>query len=142
VSFLAALLTCSTLLTGPSPVLRASEVLHTWDAGREAAWASSDPVALRSLYAPGSSAARSDVRLLGEYTRRRLVVRRIVTQVFALRVLHADRRHLRLRVVDRVAGGEVSGRPLGRTPPKARVIALRRSGGSWVVVSVRGRGPR
>ncbi len=88
--------------------MTASRVLHAWDARREAAWAASDP-AMRcaALYVPGSAAATADVRLLRAYGERRLVVRRIVTQVFALRVLHLDRRVLRLWVVDRVAGGVV-----------------------------------
>jgi hypothetical protein len=128
---------------GPSrDLLTASHVLHGWDARREAAWASSDPVALGSLYVRGSVAARRDVRLLREYDERGLVVRRIVTQVLALHVLHADSRHLRLRVVDRVAGGDVSGRPLGTTRAKERVIELRRTGATWRVVSVTARGPR
>ena len=123
-------------------LLTASKVLHAWDARREAAWAASDPVALGSLYVRGSVAARRDERLLREYDERRLVVRRIVTQVLALRVLHADGRHLRLRVVDRVAGGIVDDRPLGTTRPKTRVISFRRSGATWQVVSVTARGPR
>ena len=123
-------------------VLTASSVLHSWDDRREAAWAASDPAALRALYVAGSSAARADVRLLRGYSRRGLVVRRIETQVFALRVLSADARHLRLRVVDRVAGGEVSGRALGTTRPETRVITFRRAGTTWQVVSVTARGPR
>jgi hypothetical protein len=123
-------------------LLTASSVLHSWDDRREAAWASSDPAALRALYVPGSSAARSDARLLRDYTRARLVVRRIETQVLALQVLHADPRHLRLRVVDRVAGGDVSGRALGTTRPATRVITFRQSGGTWQVLSVRARAPR
>jgi hypothetical protein len=123
-------------------LLTASSVLHSWDDRREAAWATADPAALRALYAPGSTAARSDVRLLRDYTRRGLVVRRIETQVFALHVLHADAGHLRLRVVDRVAGGVVSGRPLGTTRPATRVIAFRRTGAGWQVVSVTARAPR
>lgn len=123
-------------------LLTASSVLHSWDARREAAWASSDPAALRALYAAASSAARSDVRLLRDYTRRGLVVRRIETQVLALDVLHADDRHLRVRIVDRVAGGDISGRPLGTTRPKTRVVVFRRAGADWQVVSVTERGPR
>jgi hypothetical protein len=123
-------------------LLAASAVLHAWDARRESAWASSDPAALRALYVPGSRAALRDVRLLREYDERRLVVRRLVTQVFELEVLHMDLRHLRLRVVDRVAGGWVGGRPLGTTRPAARLIGFRRAGSSWQVVSVTEPGPR
>ncbi len=133
-------------------------MLHAWDARREAAWASSDPAALRALYVPGSSAARSDVRLLRDYTRHRLVVRRIVTQVFALKVLQRDSAHLAVRVVDRVAGGVVATlgslrkdevlsrraldttRPLGTTRPVVRVVVLRRVGRDWKVAEVSARG--
>jgi hypothetical protein len=124
----------------------ASTVLHAWDARREAAWAASDPRALRSLYVRGSRAAVKDVRLLRAYDARGLVVRRIVTQVFALRVLHRGRRHLRLWVFDRVAGGLVGSlsrgaQPLGTTPPRARVIELKRVDSTWRVVSVTARDP-
>ena len=53
---------------------------------RSRAWAGSDERALAALYVRRSSAARTDVRLLRSYTARGLVVRRIVTQVFGLRV--------------------------------------------------------
>ena len=136
------------LLAGPAPtradadpVITASQVRHDWDSRREAAWAASDPRRLRGLYVPGCSAAGADVRLLRSYARRGLVVRRIVTQVFALRVLHLDARSLRVWVVDRVAGGLVDGRALRTTRPRARVLAFRRVGGDWRVVSVTVRAP-
>jgi hypothetical protein len=163
---LATLLALGSAQTPQQPVersrdlLAASSVLHAWDARREAAWAFSDPAALRALYVPGSSAARSDVRLLRDYTRHRLVVRRIVTQVFALKVLQRDSAHLTVRVVDRVAGGlvatltlgslrkdEVLSRraldttsPLGTTRPVVRVVVLRRVGRDWKVAEVSARG--
>ena len=130
--------------TAREPVVVAAAALHGWDARRERAWATQDARALRALYAPRSGAAAADVRLMGEYAARRLVVRRIVTQVLDLQVLHLDARRVRIRVLDRVAGGVVAGRgttrPLGRTPPTARVVELRRLEGAWRVVSVNGWG--
>ncbi len=133
---LAALMVTASLLTQPA------DVLHEWDARRQAAWASSDEHALRSLYVPGSSAGRHDVELLRAYDARGLVVRRIVTQVFELRTLASSSRMLRIRIVDRVAGGVIDDRPLGTTPPAARVIEFRRVGDAWRVVSVTATGPR
>lgn len=131
-----------------SDLVSSLEVLHGWDDRRAAAWAEGDVAALRSLYAPGSRAGRADVRLLRAYVARGVVVRRLVTQVFAVEVVHRDATSVRLRVFDRVAGGEVvrHGRvePLGSSVPVRRTIQLRREWGSWQVVSVSdsARGPR
>ncbi len=133
---LSALVAAVSLLTQPATVL------HQWDARREAAWASSDEQALRSLYVPGSVAGRRDVRLLRAYDARGLVVRRIVTQVLELQTLEASSRGVRIRVVDRVAGGVVDDRQLGTTAPAAHVIEFRRVGTAWRVVSVTETGPR
>jgi len=121
-------------------VAEALEVLHDWDARRAQAWARSDARQLRSLYLPGSSAARSDVRLLRSYEASGLVVRRIVTQVFGVRVLRRQAGRLTMRVPDRVAGGRVDdgGRELAlpSSRPDVRRIDLRRVGGTWRVASV------
>jgi hypothetical protein len=150
VHVLAALFALGSLLSPPRPaesgddLLACSTVLHAWDARRESAWAASDAGALRSLYVRGSSAGAADVRLLRAYDARALVVRRIVTQVFALRVLHRDPTHLTLRVVDRVAGGVVRDgrqtRPLGTTRPVVRVVVLRRVAREWKVAEVSAKG--
>jgi hypothetical protein len=150
VHVLAALFTVGSLLSPPQPaeprgdLMAASTVLHAWDARRESAWAASDAGALRSLYVRGSSAGAADVRLLRAYDARGLVVRRIVTQVFALHVLHRDSTHLALRVVDRVAGGvlrdERQTRPLGTTRPVVRVVVLRRVDRDWKVAEVSAKG--
>ncbi|MET0999084.1 MAG: hypothetical protein ABWX73_10245 [Marmoricola sp.] len=131
------------------PALRAAlHLLHDWDARREAAWAASDTGRLRRLYTPDSSAGQADARLLRAYTARGLVVRRLETQVFAVRVLRARPRETTLRVFDRVAGGEVvragKRRPLPSTRPALRDVTFRRSEGGWRVaeVSARGPGPR
>ncbi len=116
-------------------------VLHAWDARRARAWARSDAAALRALYLPGSTAARADVRLLGSYSARGLVVRRLVTQVYGIRVLHRARGRLVLRVWDRVAGGVVvqqgRERPLPSSRPVVRTVELVRTGGRWRVAAVR-----
>jgi len=124
------------------------EVLHDWDARRARAWAQADPDALRALYVPGSGAGEADVRLLRAYRARGLVVRRLVTQVFAVHVLRSDDSSVRLRVFDRVAGGEVLEHgdvgPLRSSRPVTRTITLRRDTGTWRVsaISGSGRGPR
>jgi hypothetical protein len=121
-------------------VVQALDVLHEWDARRARAWAHADPRELRSLYVPGSSAARSDVRLLQAYQARGLVVRRMVTQVFGVRVLRRDPGQLTLRVLDRVAGGRVDdgGRELAlpSSRPVVRRIELHRIHGIWKVAAV------
>lgn len=139
----AALLAVAALLSGPAPdpgsgndVVAGLHVLHAWDEQRESAWAARDARALRRLYVPGSRAGPADVRLLRAYDARGLVVRRIVTQVLEVRVLHLDGHRMRLRVVDRVAGGLLGDRPLGSTRPRQRVVELRRSAGRWQVLSV------
>jgi len=120
---------------------RGLDVLHAWDGRREAAWRSSDARTLRALYLPRSSAAGADVRLLRAYTARGLVVRRIRTQVFSVRVLRSGPGGFTLRVVDRVAAGLVASsggvRRLPSTAPLTRTITFRRTGGRWLVASVR-----
>ena len=119
-------------------------VLHAWDERRSQAWAGSDERALAALYVRRSSAARTDVRLLRSYTARGFVVRRIVTQVFGLRVLRTTPDRLIVRILDRVAGGEVvtpdSTVPLPSTHPVVRRIVLARVAGEWRVASVSGSG--
>jgi hypothetical protein len=130
-----------------SELVEALEVLHEWDVRRARAWARADPDALRALYVRGSGAGRADVRMLRAYRARGLVVRRLVTQVFSFRVLHCDRTALRVRVFDRVAGGEVldhgDAEPLRSSPPATRTITFRRGAGEWRVaeVSDSGRAP-
>jgi hypothetical protein len=86
--------------------------------------------------------------MLRAYRTRGLVVRRLVTQVFAVRVLRGDRTALQVRVFDRVAGGEVLDHgvvePLRSSPPATRTIAFQHDAGAWRVaeVSDSGRGPR
>jgi hypothetical protein len=121
-------------------VVEALGVLHDWDTRRARAWANSDEKGLRSLYLPGSAAARADVRLLRSYTARGLVVRRLVTQVFGVRVLRRERGRVVIRVLDRFAGGQVTDgdrtRALPSSRPVLRRIELRRAAGHWKVASV------
>lgn len=129
-------------------LVEALVVLHGWDARRSRAWAAGDAQALGSLYVRGSAAGRADVRLLRAYGARGVVVRRIQTQVFAVRVLHRDIRTLGLRVFDRVAGGELvldgHATALRSSRPVTRNIEFRRVTGEWRVVAISdsGRGPR
>jgi hypothetical protein len=132
----------SAAVTIRTELVDALEVLHGWDARRARAWAESDPDALRALYVRGSGAAGADLRLLRAYRARGLVVRRLVTQVFAVRVLRSDGSTLRLRVFDRVAGGDVLEHghvvPLRSSRPVTRTITFRLDNGSWQVGAVTG----
>jgi hypothetical protein len=134
-------------------LVEALEVLRAWDSDRALAWAQADPGALRALYVRGSGAGRADVRLLRAYRARGLVVRQLVTQVFAVRVLRRNDTSIRLRVFDRVAGGEVlehgdpeegNAVPLRSSRPVTRTITFRLDGATWRVreISGSGRGPR
>jgi hypothetical protein len=116
-------------------------VLHRWDRARATAWAAGDVAALRALYTPGSPAGRADVALLSRYLDRGLRVRGLATQVFSVTVLAAGPGLVRLRVVDRLAGGLACARhrcvPLPRDQADRRTITLRRSHGRWLVADVR-----
>jgi hypothetical protein len=126
--------------SGTSELVAALEVLHEWDVRRARAWARGDLDALGALYVRGSGAGRADIRMLRAYRTRGLVVRRLVTQVFSVRVLHSDGTALRVRVFDRVAGGEVLDhgdvQPLRSSPPVTRTITFRRDAGDWRVAEV------
>ena len=131
-----------------SELVEALEVLHEWDVRRARAWARADLDALGALYVRRSEAGRADVQMLRAYRAHGLVVRRLVTQVFSVRVLHRNRTALRVRVFDRVAGGEVldhgEAESLRSSPPVTRTITFRRDAGDWRVaeVSDSGRAPR
>jgi hypothetical protein len=135
-------------VTTRSELVEALEVLHDWDVRRARAWARADLDALRALYVRGSGAGRADARMLRAYQARGLVVRRLVTQVFAVRVLRSHGTALQVRVFDRVAGGEVLDHgdvvPLRSSPPATRTITFHRGAGGWRVadVSDSGRAPR
>lgn len=126
--------------------LRAASVLRSWDAGRAAAYARGDLTALRRLYTPGSEAGRADVRLLRSYLARGLRVDDLRVQLLSVRVVGPRSRppgHLRLRVVDRVAGATVvddetgTRQVLPRDRATERVVVLRRAAtGAWRVASV------
>ncbi len=136
-------------VSGPSSVprhatQRALALLRRWDGLRAQAWAADDPAALRALYVGGSRAARDDLRLLGSYRARGLVVRRMLTQVLAVEVLRDTPAAIRVQVLDRVAGGEVTARDrtvtLRGTQPSVHTIDLRRVHGRWRVGAVSGSG--
>ena len=124
------------------PVPRtASEVLRVWDQARSEAFAEGDVAALRSLYADGSEAGTSDVRLLREYLRRGLRVEQMRMQLLEVVVLDRGPDLLRARVTDRLAEAVVVGPGLRRQLPRdrasTRIVELRReSGARWRVVEV------
>lgn len=125
---------------------RATAVLRAWDARRAAAWAAGEPAALRSLYTRGSSAGAADARLLRRWSDAGWRVERLTTQLLSLRVQQASDDRLDLRLVDRVAGGQIVSeagleRPLPATRPVTRRLLLRLVGGEWRV-SASGPAPR
>ena len=132
----------SACLTWGAPA-DASAVLHGWDDRRAAAWASGDPAALRSLYAPGSPAGRADAAMLGKWHRRGLRVEGIRMQVLEVDVRRAEADRLVLVVTDRLVGAVAVGPgvrlPLPRDGFTTRRVVLVRTGGAWrVAQSVEG----
>jgi hypothetical protein len=121
-------------------VVPAIDVLHEWDRRRAAAYAEGDVRALARLYAPRSTAARADVALLRAYLRRGLTVDSLTMQVFSVQVLTRRDGELTMRVVDRIAGGNVIGRsrckPMPRDFPARHEMELHRVGGDWRVARV------
>lgn len=118
---------------------RALVLLHRWDARRAAAYATSDPAALRALYPQGSTAAAADVRLLRDYAARGLRVRGLGTQVGSVRVLARGPRRVELVVVERVYGAVVGHDRCRRLPGDGwhvRDITLIRREDRWLVSRV------
>lgn len=120
---------------------RAATLLRRWDARRAQAWADADPERLAGLYVPGSEAGRSDVAMLAAYRGRGLVVHGLDTQLLAVEVLGRSPDRWRLRVTDRVVGGEVVDRAgvrraLPRDAASTRVVTLLRRAGTWRVAEV------
>ncbi len=115
-------------------------VLRGWDEARAAAYASGSVAELRELYVGGAGA--SDVRLLRSYLRRGYRVEGMRMQLLAVRVLAHGPGRWRLRVTDRLAGGEAvrEGERLAlpRDRASTRTVRLARGDdGRWRVVSVR-----
>lgn len=135
----------SGMVSGTPARFPASDVLREWDRARSRAYADGDVGALRGLYAVGSEAGRSDVRLLRAYLRRGLVVTGMQVQLLAVEVLHESPTRLRLRVTDRLTGAAAVDRDgtairLPRDAVSTRVVELVRDGGRgpWRVARVRG----
>lgn len=84
------------------------------------------------------------MRLLGTYAAAGVRVRRLTTQVFSVDVLERRSGLYRLRVVDRVAGGELveagRTRSLASGPVVTRLVELVRRTDGWRVRSATGRG--
>jgi hypothetical protein len=121
-------------------LLRAVDVLGSWDRSRAAAYSSGDVAALRRLYVRGAPAGRNDVRVLREYVARGLVVRDLALQRSEVEVLAASDGRLRVELVERLAGaavvatdGEVA---LPADRPERRVVTLVRGERRWQVAAV------
>lgn len=116
------------------------EVLHKWDQERQDAYVAADASKLTDLYADGSSAAKADVAVLEAYRERGLRVRQIQQQFFSAKVLGADPTHIRIRTVERFAGGLAMGegrcQRIRPTFPQVRVISMVHDGTRWRVESV------
>lgn len=125
-----------------APPIDPLAVLHRWDARRAEAWARGDAVALRRLYAAGSTAGERDLAMLRSWHRRGLRVEGMRMQVLAGRVQSRTERRLVLLVTDRLVGGTAVGdgvrTALPRDEPSTRRIVLRRVRGSWRVAVVTG----
>ena len=123
------------------PAVEALALLHRWDGRRSAAYAAGDPSRLRRLYSRGSWAGARDVRVLRAYADRGLVVDGLATQVLEVEVVERSDRVLRLRVVERFAGGTVRSSRSEATLPsgriRERVLTLVRGERGWVLRSVR-----
>ncbi|MEV5001855.1 hypothetical protein [Nocardioides sp. LML1-1-1.1] len=120
---------------GEAPAAAALAVLREWDRARAAAWERGDPVALRSLYVPGSRAGRADVAMLRRWQERGLRVRGMRMQVLAVAVRARGPDRVVLVVTDRLVGAvAVPGAlPLPRDQPTTRRLELRRVGGRWLL---------
>ena len=119
----------------------AARLLRGWDTRRSAAYAAGSTRMLADLYVPGSTAGRSDVRLLRAYRARGFRVVGMRMQVLALRVVAKGHERLRLVVTDRLATATVQAhRRRVRLPtdtPSARTITLVRApDGVWRVSDV------
>lgn len=120
--------------------MRAAAVLRAWDERRARAWAEGDAARLRGLYVDRAGAA--DVRLLRRYAARGLRVEDLTTQLLAVEVIGRGPGRWRLRVTDRLAGGDVVGADVRLRLPSdradTRVVRLvRGADGTWRVAEVR-----
>jgi hypothetical protein len=121
-------------------VLRALDVLASWDRWRAAAYSSGDVAALRRLYVRGSTVGRDDVRMLRAYVDRGLAVRGLELQRSDVDVLSSTHRRLRVELLERLAEGTVVAADrqvaLPRDRPERRVVTLVRGEQRWQVASV------
>lgn len=116
------------------------QVLQDWDAAREAAYQAGDTSKLADLYTPGSSAAAQDVAILEAYRERGLRVISLHQQFFSVDVLAVSPVSIKLRTIERFAGGLAFGEggcqriPSGM--PEKRVITISYDGTRWRVGAV------
>lgn len=117
----------------------AAGLLARWDRARERAWRAADPVALRALYVPGSTAAQHDAELLERWTRAGVEVAALRLRVDRLEILALHPGRVVVEVTDRLRVRAVAGQTplrLGRDRPSTRVVALRRDDDTWRVARV------
>ncbi|MCB8992829.1 MAG: hypothetical protein H6530_02750 [Nocardioidaceae bacterium] len=116
------------------------DVLHDWDAARQAAYQAGDASKLTDLYVTGSSAAAQDVALLEAYSERGLRVISLRQQFFSVEVLAVSTVSIQLRTVERFAGGLAFGEGgCQRIPsgfPEKRAVTMTYDGTRWRVDSV------
>lgn len=112
------------------------------DERRARIYATGRPRLLSTVYVAGSAALRDDRATLHAWSDRDLAVTGLRLVLLDLVVLHADRRLVRLRVVDRLAGATAT-LPQGPTislphdNATARVLTLRQVAGQWLIATSR-----
>ena len=136
-------LVAALLALAPGQPAGASEVLHSWDDRRAAAWAAGDPAALRALCEPGSAAGRADLAMLRAWRERGLRVEGLRMQLLELDVRRASDDRLELVVTDRLTGAVATGPGVRLALPRdrattRRVVLVRRAGEWRVAQSVEG----
>jgi hypothetical protein len=123
----------ATRALSPSPDDQWAVRLAGLDQVRERAFATGDPALLDDVYVAGSSARRSDARLIEAYRSRDGRVVGAELRVLSCRVVRADASRVRLEVVDRLAPatvrwGDGTTTDLPRDRPTRRSVTLVRSG--------------
>ncbi len=118
------------------------KVLTELDERRAHAYAAASPRLLGDVYVAESAALSRDRATLLAWSDREVIVTGLRLVVLDLEILHADRRLVRLRVVDRLTRATATlpqGRvvSLPRDHATARVLALRRRAGQWLIASSR-----
>ena len=115
-------------------------VLTALDERRARAYTLARPRLLGDVYVAGSAVLRRDRATLLAWSARRVAVTDLHLDLLALEILHADRRLVRLRVVDRLTRATArlpQGRAvnLPRDEATARILGLRKLAGQWRIAT-------